>query len=79
MTPAQRTEWNRQIVYWWYGHVETFEVHAFSDFHLRLTRKRDGLQMDYFPKTGKAVWLGFEKQTYFTIKDMEAYIQKMFL
>lgn len=71
-------DWNRDVVFWNKGFLETFEVEEIQFWHLRLTRNRDGMRMDYFPKTGRAVWLGFTKQTYFLIADIEAYIYNKF-
>lgn len=70
--------WNRDIVFWNLGFLDSFEVEEIAPWHLRLMRNRDGARMDYFPKTGRACWLGFTKQTFFTIRDMDAYINLKF-
>lgn len=79
MTRAQKIEWNRDIVYWWMGYADTYTVQEITRLHLRLTRNRDQMQMDYHPNNGKAVWLGFDPPVHFTIKDIEAYIQQKFI
>lgn len=76
--PAIRQKWVRELLEHYESWEGFVELEVIQDYHFRLTRTKDGMQMDYFPKTGKAIWLGFEKKIWFVIKDLEQYLLTKF-
>lgn len=73
------TDWNRAAVLHLAGEFEAFTVQTIAEWHLRLTRTKDGAKLDYYPKSRKACWLGFKTQTFFKIPDIEKYLIDKFL
>lgn len=49
-----------------------YEVEMIADYQIRLTIR--GLKLDYFPQSGKAVWL--KKGKYFKIDDIEMFLER---
>jgi hypothetical protein len=69
------TRYRREVVEFSAGEFD-FKVMRIQDWHLRLTNHK-GKQLDYFPKSGKATWVGTNQWIY--IADIETFIQKTFL
>lgn len=62
----------------YYGELPQIEIEQFSDSHYRITRVRDGGQMDVWPHTGKAKWRWNDQSGYFTIHDLDRYMEEKF-
>lgn len=73
------TKFWTDCVYFFEGYHGTIEVEEVEKNHLRITRLKDGNQMDFFPNTRKACWLGFKDPITFFIPDPEAYLYRMFI
>ena len=48
-----------------------YDLEMIADYHIRLTIRK--LKLDYFPQSGKAVWL--KKGKYFMIDDIEMFLE----
>lgn len=68
------TEWNKEVLEYLSAEHE-FEIEYIQWYHIRLTHP-DGRRLDYFPKSGRATWVSSGK--WFTIPDIEKFIQKEF-
>lgn len=69
-----RQRWLRELIHHYADYDGFIEVEELTEFHLRITRVRDGMQMDFYPKSSKGCWLGFKDQKYFFIPDIEQYL-----
>lgn len=67
--------WNKEVVDGLSG-MHDFKVVRIQDYHLRLINHY-GKQLDYFPKSRKATWVGTNHWIY--IADIEIFIEKTFL
>lgn len=66
-------KWNKQVVEGLAAEHE-FPVEEIQPYHLRLTL--GSKRLDYFPKSGRATWLGSQK--WFTIDDIEQFLTEQF-
>ena len=66
-------KWNTEVVYGMCSEHDT-DVEEIQPHHLRLTM--NGKRLDYFPKSGRATWVGSQK--WFTIDDIEQFLTEQF-
>lgn len=65
---------NIKIVEYIAGDLD-FEIEFIQPWHLRLSHP-SGKKLDYFPKSGRATWVGSNK--WFEIEDIEKYLYDHF-
>lgn len=70
-----KIKWNNEVVDG-LSAMYDFKVIRIEHYHLRLTNQH-GKQLDYFPKSGKATWVGSNRWMH--IPDIEIFIEKTFL
>lgn len=69
---------NHQILDY-YEANDWIEVERFSDLHVRITRLKDRMKMDFWPSTNGAKWLGMSKSFTFRIQVLDKYLDEKFL
>jgi hypothetical protein len=67
-------EFKKQVVEFLSAELD-YEFEYIQPYHIRLTHP-DKRRLDYFPKSGRATWVGSQK--WFVIKDIEQYILNHF-
>lgn len=73
-----RQAWTKELIHFYAETEEFIEVEEVTPYQLRITRLRDNMKMDYFPKSQKGCWLGFTDQKFFYIPDIEQYLLTKF-
>lgn len=63
----------------YFADIPGIEITQFSDEHMRIKHLRDGAEMDFWPHTGKAHWLNMTQNIYFTIQNLDAYLEDKFV
>lgn len=67
---AEQLKWNSEVVLFLAGELD-FEVKQHSEHHFSLFHESKG-RLDYWPSTGKAMWL--KEGRSFQIPDIEKYL-----
>lgn len=67
-------EYNKQVVEFLSTELD-YQLEYIQPYHIRLTHP-DRRRLDYFPKSGRATWVG--SQVWFEIKDIEQYLYQNF-
>lgn len=70
-----KQKWNTDVVGFIAGELE-FKLTIIQPYQLRLNHAKTGKNLDYFPRSGKATWLGSGK--WFVITDIEQWLYKNF-
>lgn len=73
-----RQKWLKELIHHYADWDGFIEVEELTPYQLRITRIRDGMAMDFYPKSCKGCWLGFRDPKYFIIPDIEQYLLNKF-
>lgn len=77
MTKEELFIWNWQIIHFWEW-VPEITITIFSDQHIRITRASDGAKMDFWPSTGRGLWISGYFHKAFKIPCLDKYLNDKF-